>query len=564
MKTDEAKVKAMNNLAGIYYSFQLNKEGDSILQAELNIAEFSENRELKELILFGSAIEKISSSGNSQSYNTAIAFVEKALNYAKLKENDHLVAIAYYRLSDLHIKKAEYDKGFEYANNAFITSLTVPDDSIKALSAMQVGNCYQAKSQSVSAFKYYSMALEKAEAIKNVPLQSKVLHGFSELYKSLDNRDLSKEYLLKSYSLNKKSVNIEGLINDNIDLARLTDDKHFVDDALVYAESIHSVQYILQAKRIMYGYYVLHVRSPEKTIKFINDNIDLKYFFTNQGDAFYFSRIGAVYQFSNQNDSALYYYKKAEPGLNAAFEPSTRMSLYEQMGQCYKSIADNKLSILYFDKALQLATSAGLVSSQYDYAENLGGLYEKVADYKTALKYFKQAKVLHESLGIIANQKDIALGEVTNARKKLEKEEVLREEKKIKVHNLEYMAITIVITALFFILLIFGMFTVSPTTIRIGGYFVFISLFEFIILLLETWIHKITHESPLGIWLFKICIILALVPFQHFLEHKLVAFLHTGKMAHLKNSLNIKNLLRKNKIVPVVNDETDDIDNSIL
>ena len=52
------------------------------------------------------------------------------------------------------------------------------------------------------------------------------------MYKSLNNKELSKEYLQKSLESDTKSNYLEGVIEDNIDLARLTDEKYYLDEAL--------------------------------------------------------------------------------------------------------------------------------------------------------------------------------------------------------------------------------------------------------------------------------------------------------------------------------------------
>ena len=148
---------------------------------------------------------------------------------------------------------------------------------------------------------------------------------------------------------------------------------------------------------------------------------------------------------------------------------------------------------------------------------------------KKAFYYSRQGVVLKDSLQTIANQRDIALIELANEEKRHERELEAIETQKLVKRNLQYMAITVSITIIFFLLVVLGMFRISNITIKLLGYFAFISLFEFIVLLIEPFLHHITHGQPLQIWLFKIVLIATLVPLQHYLEHKTINYLHTRK-----------------------------------
>jgi ABC-type Fe3+-siderophore transport system permease subunit len=109
------------------------------------------------------------------------------------------------------------------------------------------------------------------------------------------------------------------------------------------------------------------------------------------------------------------------------------------------------------------------------------------------------------------------------------------------------MAITIAIGVIFAVMLVLGMFPISKVTIKLLGYFFFISLFEFIVLVIDTFLHKITHGEPLKIWLIKIFLIALLVPIQHFLEHRLIKFLESRKLLEARTRINLKKWFQKVK-----------------
>jgi hypothetical protein len=113
-------------------------------------------------------------------------------------------------------------------------------------------------------------------------------------------------------------------------------------------------------------------------------------------------------------------------------------------------------------------------------------------------------------------------------------------------------------------MIIFGMFPVSKYSIKILSYFAFICLFEFIILLIESFLHRITEGEPLKIWGIKIFIIALLVPLQHFLEHSLTRFLMSRKLIEARKKLSVKKLWVNMKKKASSPEALDDDDTAVL
>src|SRR3954470_11553745 len=81
--TDSEKITALNELAEYYYIFKLDKKADSVLRAELVIAEVSTNKELVFQVLFSDVITNVGSWSSTQSLDRTSAFLEKGLYEAK-------------------------------------------------------------------------------------------------------------------------------------------------------------------------------------------------------------------------------------------------------------------------------------------------------------------------------------------------------------------------------------------------------------------------------------------------------------------------------------------------
>jgi len=172
----------------------------------------------------------------------------------------------------------------------------------------------------------------------------------------------------------------------------------------------------------------------------------------------------------------------------------------------------------------------------------LGVLYARQSNFKQAYDFAQQETHYKDTLQKLAAQRDVVLLEVDRENKRHEKDMQDLADKTLRKRNLQYMAITIVLATLFLFMLIIGMFPVSKLTIKLLGYFAFISLFEFIIVLIDSFIHRLAHGEPLKIWLIKIGLIALLVPFQHYLEHGLIKFLASRKLIAARNNFSLKKI----------------------
>jgi tetratricopeptide (TPR) repeat protein len=541
--TDKEKVTACGQLAELYYVYQLDDAGDSMLQRQVRLAELSGDKQLMLTAYFGGAITNITAWRSKESFDKALAFLNKGRDYSRSIASDEWLALAYARIASLYGKWGQTDNAFNTANAAYTSALNITNDSVKIITAIELGDAYQAKNDALPAFKIYTKAYEDAIKINNLPLQSEINHRFAELYLGLNNTKTSLEYLLKNEKQNKKSNYTEGLIKDYIDLARVTNEKSYALKAIQLADSLQLDKYTLRAKGVMYGFYTFVVKNADSTFHYINENADLKLFFNNRGEASNYNTTGNIYQYSGNYDSAIYYFQKALPGLDSAYDAKTMLSVYKNLGVCYTKKGDIQKAIEFYLKSYVTATNLKNLPVEASSTKSLGELYEKAGDYKKAIDFYRKNAVLKESLTELTNQRDIALAEINNEKRNHENELARIEKQLLTKRNLQYMAITLVISLFFIILFVVGMFPLNRLTIKLSGFFVFICLFEFIVLLIDSWLHKIAHGEPLKIWLMKIFIIALLVPCQHYLERQMIKFIESAKLYKLRMKL----LNRRNK-----------------
>ena len=196
-RTDKERVKLSGRLAEYFYVYEDDRAGDSMLQRQYSVAEVSGNKDLILSSLFCTAITNLSSWKSKESFDKALQHMQKGLNYARAIGDESYIALAYTRIAALYRKRGQLDNAYYNANTAFTSSLNIKDDSIKVVAAIELGDCYQVKGESLLAFKAYIRAFDLSVEIVNPTLQSEVYHRYAVLYQSLGNLDLAKEQLIK-------------------------------------------------------------------------------------------------------------------------------------------------------------------------------------------------------------------------------------------------------------------------------------------------------------------------------------------------------------------------------
>jgi tetratricopeptide (TPR) repeat protein len=249
-------------------------------------------------------------------------------------------------------------------------------------------------------------------------------------------------------------------------------------------------------------------------------------FFIRSGRGFLIDQgYGSIYADMGKYDSAYYFFKKAEPEVEQKTNQVGKFGFYQQFGTFYKAKGDNGKAIGYFLKARKIGTDMNDISLLENCDQNLDTLYGRTGDFKTAYYYNTTYNKWKDSLQTMAKQTDVLKLEVDNDNRRRERLAREEEENTVRRHNIQYMGLTAGLACLFIVLVMLGFFMISPRTIRALGFFSFIFLFEFIILLTDKQIHEWTHGEPWKVILIKIFLAAVLLPLHHWLEHKVIHYL---------------------------------------
>ncbi len=265
-------------------------------------------------------------------------------------------------------------------------------------------------------------------------------------------------------------------------------------------------------------------------LKYIGNHREILNVLDSIGAKFY---VGEIYAMAmterGQYDSAGYYFRQAEPGLERNGNPEMQYEFFIGYGNYYGVTKKYPEAIRYYKKALDAATIQQALEWEAGCADTLKGFYEKTGDYKSALFYATRSSIVRDSIRTQLRATDLMKLEVENDTRR--RERMAREEEALteRRHNVQYMGFTIGLVVLFIGLVMLGRLDVPLSLIRALGFLSFVFLFEFVILLLDRRIQVWTHEEPWKVLLIKIALGAILVPLHHWLEHRVIHYLSSRR-----------------------------------
>lgn len=546
-KNDSTRIVFMGKLAGYYLLNRDEDKCDSVIEKRIMLAEASGNRNLIILSLFDNPRYNFSETTVRNVSTKCLQYITRALEYAKTKGLNDEAAFAYSNLAVYYNAQGNTEEALRYANLGYATAQSSANDSVKVTCILQLGKIFMSKSEILMAFKTFTNALDIAAKKENSSLLTNVYHEFSDLYKKLDQREISKSYIFKSIEINKENKNTRGLIEDYVSLGKLYSSdisREYLQRAEQLADSIKDIRYSVRVQKILFAYKMLE-KKPDVAIKYLNDHPALMEAYKNTGTEYLTYIIGEVYLYGKVPDTALRYFYKAKAAFDSEYDLNSKKNFYAELAQCYLLLNKTSAAIESYQIAFDLSKKGNDLNNASSLTRHLKSLYGQQGDYKKALYYSDQFEMYKDSISLLAKDRDVALLEIANENKQRERAQELVALKIERRHNLQYMAITVAVATAFILLLAIGMFKVSEFTIRILGFFSFIFLFEFILMLLDRYIHYLTHGEPFKVWLIKIGIISAMFPVHHYLEEKLIHYLISRKLLEIRNRLSFKNLIKR-------------------
>lgn len=467
----------------------------------------------------------------------AYEYANNMMAIARNHNNNTWFYYAYSAITKTIIAPNNADSALDKVNRAFYYVGLTNNDTLKAECFLLWGKCLEQTNHKIDAFRNYLNALYLAQKHENHKLIFESYGRLSTFYLLVGNYERAKEYKIKQFPL----LPLIGKGSDSVKIMTLLSDlaeRYYYNNERANAEKITNR---------MIDYAMRHNDSDIRQRAFDNHRIyliqngyfkDLVNFYTQQyplelkklaiKDAISYERIMAYsYELKHNTDSASYFLKHAE---ELILEKRANENIYisnfmKRYGQYLLRTGNTALAKTKMEESYNYALKADYLPYLIETSNYLDSLNYAEGNLKEAYHYSKLNKEYAQRQDAVTKQDAMLQMEIDNETKQRELIAEQEQEHTEHRHNVQYMGIIIGIVLSFIVLIMLGSFKVPRIFIKSLGFFSFIFFFEFIILIADHKIMAITHHEPWKMLGIKILIISILLPFHHWIEHKLISYL---------------------------------------
>ena len=545
--SDSLAIEKLSSLAFYYCDDQGdNKSADSISGIAVRIAEKSHRPELL-LLAYNRYIE---SNDLHEYYQKALGYALKAEQISFSGNDPEISFLIYKNLASVYLSGYEFDKALAYSYKLLSIAGTSENIELKAESYLFIGQCLEGKNQKIEAFRNYLNAVSLSERITNRKLQGNSysrlsnFYNFNRLYNKATHYKLLQRQLIQNtkpldsvafmwteYDLQVIDVNsnnnqlYESNMEDVLDFAMRNKNRRLLN----YEIGLIRTHYIA-ANKIGLLHDLYYKKFPKELARMASENpalyFRIKAFFSEEG---------------KMPDSALYYFDKAESMLQTDPNKILQSNFYNRFGQFLLRHGHQAKAIEKFSKSYELAKTASYIEYMLGAARQLEAIYAAEKDYENAFNYSVLNKILNDSLNNMSKKDQMLIMEIDHETRQRDLAAELERQATTRRHYLQYTAMTVGILSVFVILIMLGSMKVPEWIIRMLGFFSFIFLFEFIVLLADHKVEEITHGEPWKVLLIKIFLIAILLPLHHGIEKRVITYLLNHKLLDISRfSLGIR------------------------
>ncbi|PCH67891.1 MAG: hypothetical protein COC01_04800 [Bacteroidetes bacterium] len=465
--------------------------------------------------------------------DTALKHYEEALSIAIEINNKKLIANCNTYIGLIYDVKSDYPRALHYNKESLSINEQLQDKEAMARNYNNIGNIYWSQSDNSQALYYYFKSLKIEEELGDK-------HGISTCYNNIGNiyyyqstYPVALSYYFRSLKIQEelgaKSIALANTYNN---IGNIYANQSTYPEALTYYLKSLKINEELGNKQGIANIYnnigIIYENqsSYSKAFDYYFKSLKIKEELSNkQGVASSYTNIGSLYTllykqgdspsvggvigWAVQNpqkllDTAMSYQRKAlaiSKELSDDFSMTSNLSgianILMQKGK-YSQARE------YYNQSALLAESIEALKEESNAHLGLSDCYEKLSNHKLALDHYKQSSALKDSVFNEEKSKDLGKIEAKHEfemaeleRKRAESEKLKVESERIKRRNLlQYSAVLLVIVALFITLLFSGKLNIPVRLAEGGIFFIFLLLFEFMLVLLDPYIEQWTGGEP--------------------------------------------------------------------
>lgn len=519
---------------------------DSLKNSMMAEAETSRDRELMCATYNMLSKAYLSYSYKNENAEEGKKLADQCLSLANEAGIDRFKVASYLRYASYYRHLLQHQKALGYNNQAIALASTINNDSLVSTAYGSIADTWNSLNNKLARFQALLNSRDFAEKSGSHTFILNSYIALANFYENVDEHEKAKDFytmaINKGREWNSWSFVLGGIrgmalvfAGQKIDTLAMANYNH----ALALMDTLHLEYSKVNVYLDILNFY-LNSKNAAQSLTYLKNNPALMNFIYQYGIQDQLDKLNAyVYLSLKQYDSALYAVQKGAPVFYAK-EGLVQKYYYTALwAEIYKRLGNSpgEKEKLLLSKAY--ADSTGDLNLQQNINEELYKMYDSLGDAKNAFAHYKLMNFYKDSLDALGKQQDILTAEIGNENKRIAREKLEEEEHTRVRNNLQYMGITAAITTIFILLVIFGVFKMSGSIIKALGFFAFIFLFEFIILLLDNQIHHLTEGEPWKVLAIKIVIIAILLPLHHKLEERVTHYL-TNKAHRLRDGLHFK------------------------
>jgi hypothetical protein len=482
-----------------------------------------------------------------KAYNNYIAnndlsqYKEKALKYAlaakqlsQEQNNQKWSWKSAINLSKVYLAHYDYSNALISAYSAFTIARDLDDQKKTIESYLMIGKSLEDNNQKIEAFRNYLSASNIAEQIHDQKLLIKCDSSLSDFYLNTKIFRKAADYKLKEkeFLLNETPIDSLALmwVEYQFQVINLESNETRINEAGL----MQILHYANRNNQLRLKAFTL---SLYRSILIKLNRIDLlkKFYTVQQPDEFanlrknspsFYFRLKAFFsEEENQIDSAKHYFNKAGELICKDPNKILRSHFHLRYGQFFIRTEDKAQAIIHIQQAYDLAEETNYLDFMLESSLLLEKLYAEESNFREAYHFSSNSRQLKDKINKLAEKGKLLMLEINHETQQREIIEKREKEETLRRHNIQYTAIVIGILIVFLLLILLGSVKVPKWSIQALGFFSFIFLFEFIILLADHKIHHLTHGEPWKMLGIKVVLIGILLPFHHWIEHKVVHYL---------------------------------------
>ena len=418
-----------------------------------------------------------------------------------------------------------------------------------------MGEIKEVLNQPVKALQFYFEAGLQAKEIDDDSLLNESYKHIYIFYSKIGKTNKALEYNLKAKELldHSKTANPYEKLWTKLERAQIYNSSNQLDIGYPLSKEV-----IDEANQLQFDYAKEGLLSMLRTSLIDNHRMDLLTdLFSRQypnelnklqidNEAVYFKVKSLIFEYQNNQDSALYCMRMAKSILEESGNAISKANYYKRIGEYFIRQNNPDSSIAYYSKSLELSLQTNYLAFIIPCTAMLDSLYFASGNLSKAYYYAKLNKAYSNSKDSLMENDKLVSVEIDH----IEKVNALNEEKQAfrnqQIYNLQ-LFITVLLIAFALIILVLVSNTKLPKwVIKFYGFLTFVFLFEFIIYIADTYIHKKVHGNFPWLMVLKIVLVAFILPLHHWTEEKIVHFLLEHKF--LRNiHFSIRTLLKKLK-----------------